>query len=195
MTSDITSSLNPPQKLALRHAKSHWRGELSVLLCLDARLGDLVVNGREPLLTRLKLAWWREALAKDGTDRPKGEPLLAEVTSIEDSSRPGFAATAIQLVDAWEELADPAVVDTDALRRHREGRARAVFASFAGRAAGFDELLAAGMIWAGSEPDSPLPHLGRNSRAFSLLARASMIERAPSARKSMAFFWHALTGR
>jgi hypothetical protein len=70
--------LTPPQLLALRHAPTPWRDELRFLLLFDARMQSVVIAGREPLLTRMKLAWWREALNKSADQRPKGEPLLAE---------------------------------------------------------------------------------------------------------------------
>lgn len=187
-------ALTPPQLLALRHAPISWRNELRFLLLFDARMQSVVIAGREPLLTRMKLAWWREALNKPADQRPKGEPLLAEISMLEVTGAPLVAQAAELLVDAWEEVADPDQVDTKVLERHRQGRGDAVFVHFAGRAGEAENLRLAGQAWSGALADSQIPALPRSGRAFALLARASLVEQSPSRLSMVRFFWHALTG-
>jgi phytoene synthase len=187
-------ALTPPQLLALRHAPISWRNELRFLLLFDARMQSVVIAGREPLLTRMKLAWWREALNKPANQRPKGEPLLAEISMLEGAGAPLVAQAAELLVDAWEEVADPDQVDAEVLARHRQGRGDAVFVHFAGRAGEAENLRLAGQVWSGAVADSQIPALPRSGRAFALLARASLVEQSPSRLSLVPFFWHALTG-
>ena len=187
-------ALTPPQLLALRHAPVSWRDELRFLLLFDARMQSVVIAGREPLLTRMKLAWWREALNKPADQRPKGEPLLAEISMLEGAGAPLVAQAAELLVDAWEEVADPDQVDAEVLARHRQARGDAVFVHFAGRAGKAENLRLAGQVWSGAVADSQIPALPRSGRALALLARASLVEQSPSRLSLVRFFWHALTG-
>ncbi|MFN5823268.1 MAG: hypothetical protein ACK44T_04500 [Sphingomonadales bacterium] len=187
-------ALTPPQLLALRQAPVSWRDELRFLLLFDARMQSVVIAGREPLLTRLKLAWWREALNKPADQRPKGEPLLAEISMLEGAGAPLVAQAAELLVDAWEEVADPDQVDAEVLARHRQARGDAVFVHFAGRAGEAENLRLAGQVWSGAAADSQIPALPGSGRAFALLARASLVEQSPSRLSMVRFFWHALTG-
>jgi phytoene synthase len=186
--------LTPPQSLALRHASAVWREELRMLLLFDARMQSVVTAGREPLLTRMKLAWWRESLNKPAEQRPKGEPLLASISALEKAGTPLVSRAAELLVDAWEEVADPDQIDADALARHRQMRGDAIFLHFAGRAGTKEILQQAGRIWSGADSDGGIPKLPANGRAFALLARASLIERSRSPLAMLRFFWHALTG-
>lgn len=188
------TELTPPQRLALRYAPAEWRDELRALLLLDVRLGSVVQRGSEPLLTRIKLAWWREALEKNADARPKGEPLLAEISTLEAAGCRAIIASAIVLVDAWEEVADREAVDAEAVERHSAGRAEAVFGHFANRVGDRDALLLAGRIWAGAKPPEKGISLPRRGRAFSLLARASLVERQPRFGSALGYVWHALTG-
>lgn len=187
-------ALTPPQLLALRQAPVSWRDELRFLLLFDARMQSVVIAGREPLLTRMKLAWWREALNKPADQRPKGEPLLAEISMLEGAGAPLVAQAAELLVDAWEEVADPDQVDAEVLARHRQSRGDAVFVHFAGRAGEAENLRLAGQVWSGAVADSQIPALPQSGRAFALLARASLVEQSPSRLSMVRFFWHALTG-
>ena len=85
------------RRLALAYAPARARGLWLGLFALDARLGTTVRNAAEPMLTQIKLAWWRGELAKPLAERRKGEPLLALLEDWGDD-----AACLAALVDGWE---------------------------------------------------------------------------------------------
>ena len=73
----LTAALPAERRLALAYAPAKarplWRG----LFVLDQRLGAVAAAQREPMLAQIKLAWWREQLAKPAAARARGEPVLA----------------------------------------------------------------------------------------------------------------------
>ena len=97
----LTASLPVERRLALAYAPAQarplWRG----LFALDQRLGAVVAAQREPMLAQIKLAWWREQLARPAAARVRGEPVLALLDAWGDA-----AAQLQPLVDSWELLLD-----------------------------------------------------------------------------------------
>src|SRR5580765_716653 len=93
------ASLPVERRLALSYAPTRSRGLWLGLFALDARLGGVVSEAREPMLAQIKLAWWREDLSKPTVSRRKGEPLLEMLEAWGDEGA-GLAA----LVDGWEVL-------------------------------------------------------------------------------------------
>ncbi len=73
------STIGADRLLALSYVAAARRPALSALWRLDAGLADLAVGAREPMLARIKLAWWRDALTALDVAPPPGEPLLREV--------------------------------------------------------------------------------------------------------------------
>ncbi len=86
------------QKLALPYSSKADRPVMHVFFALDARLGQIVLEAKEPMLAQLRLAWWREQLNLSAQDRPKGEPLLALISAHWQGEEAALAA----LVDGWE---------------------------------------------------------------------------------------------
>jgi phytoene synthase len=70
------SPLDPDRILALAYVPTARRLALRALWELDAALGAVLAGGREPLISRIKLAWWREALEKLDRERAPAEPVL-----------------------------------------------------------------------------------------------------------------------
>jgi phytoene synthase len=68
--------LDPERILALSYVPAARRPALRALWELDSALGAVLAGGREPLISRIKLAWWREALEKLDRERPPAEPVL-----------------------------------------------------------------------------------------------------------------------
>ena len=95
------------------------------IFLLDARLAATVRGGREPVLAQIKLAWWREQLAKPADARPAGEPLLAMLAPLA-----GEGAALGRLVDGWEHLLGDAPLAAAALDEFAAGRG-AAFAALA----------------------------------------------------------------
>src|SRR4051812_39608317 len=72
----MTSDLDPDRALALSYVRSGPRQALAALWSLDAALGAVLAGGREPMISRIKLAWWREALERLDRERAPAEPAL-----------------------------------------------------------------------------------------------------------------------
>lgn len=166
----------------LVYAPASRRGALSALLALDDRLANLVQTTSQPALGQLRLAWWREALARLDTQPPPEEPVLQGLAA---SVLPlGISGESlVPIVHGWEVLVEEAELDRDALRRFGEGRGQlfAVAGAAMGASAG-DPLAAAGQGWA-------LADLTRHLRAAAEAAEAramasSLLDQATATRWS-----------
>jgi len=76
MTPDEGHSLDPDRRLALSYVPSRSRAAVGALWRLDAAMGAVLAGGREPMISRIKLAWWREALERLDRERAPAEPVL-----------------------------------------------------------------------------------------------------------------------
>jgi phytoene synthase len=94
----VIDALPAPQRLALGYAAARSRAATLALLLLDARLAAVLRGRREPLATQLRLAWWRDVLAKPKDEWPLGEPLLEALRRWRDP------AALASLPAAWEAL-------------------------------------------------------------------------------------------
>jgi phytoene synthase len=134
MSGDLVESLPAPQRLALSYAPAAAYPATLALLALDARLAGLLRKRGEPVLTQVRLAWWRDTLAAEPGGWPDGEPALALLRRWND------ATALVPLVDGWEALLSERL-DMAAIAEFADGRARA-FAQLA-RELGCDPATAA----------------------------------------------------
>ena len=65
----------PPARARLR-ARRRARPRVEALWRLDVTLGAVLATGREPMVSRIRLAWWREALERLDREPPPAEPVL-----------------------------------------------------------------------------------------------------------------------
>ena len=73
--------LDPERRLALAYVPAAIRPAIEALWRLDASLAAILATGTQPLISQLRLAWWREALARlDATPAP-AEPVLQALAS------------------------------------------------------------------------------------------------------------------
>lgn len=143
MTSD-----NPERGLILTYAPAARRGGLAALLALDDALALLLRTTREPAVGQLRLAWWREALARLDAGPPPAEPVLRALAA-EVLPRGVRGEELVPIVHGWEVLIEEERLSTEALERYAHGRG-ALFI-LAGRvlgAGGGDPLREAGQGWA-----------------------------------------------
>jgi phytoene synthase len=70
------TALDPDRVLALSYVPAARRSALDALFGLDAALGAVLAGGREAMLSRIRLAWWREALEKLDREKAPAEPVL-----------------------------------------------------------------------------------------------------------------------
>lgn len=120
---DFLATLTIERRLALSYAPARSRGLWLGLFAIDARLSGIVRDAREPMLAQIKLAWWRDELAKPAETRRRGEPLLALLEPWGDRAQ-GLAL----LTNTWEPL-----LGEERLNQHEadiaaEGRAAACLA-------------------------------------------------------------------
>lgn len=103
--------LGEAERLALVSAPASLRSAWRVVLELDAQLARIALHAREPALTQLKLAWWRDACSHPGEHR--GQPVL------QDLARSPWAEpeSLVELVNAWEEVAVGEGAYTDRVER------------------------------------------------------------------------------
>lgn len=111
--------LGEAERIAVLYAPRRWRTRYHSLLLLDAQLARIALTGREPALTQLKLAWWRDACGDLALAR--GSPLLLELAAAWGSE----GSALVGLVDGWEEVAVHEGCFAAAAERLAEARALA----------------------------------------------------------------------
>ncbi len=142
---DLAESLPIERRLALSYAPSAARRACAAMLGFDAMLGHLIRSSREPLLGQLRLAWWREELAKPVETRAKGEPLLGALEDLGD-----HAGGLVGLIDAWEGLLGEGAIAGPAFSALAEarGEAWAMVAQAVGCGSAGQNARTAGYEWA-----------------------------------------------
>ena len=137
----LATDLPPPQRLALSYAPAHARSATLSLLALDARLAAILRARREPIAAQLRLAWWRDILARPVAEWPRGEPVLDALREWRDP------AELSGLPEGWEALLAEALTP-EAVAEFAAGRGRA-FACLAGEfGAEPADAATAARIWA-----------------------------------------------
>ena len=93
----IQTLLFPDQQLVLAYARAQDRDVLTALFQIDAHLGAMALSAREPMVTRIKLAWWQE----------QGFAKARPVNDLDDAIRqievrvPGCHGLLAQLAEGW----------------------------------------------------------------------------------------------
>lgn len=165
---ELTESLPTLQRLALTYSPRSARLPTLALFALDARLAEVVRSASEPMLAQIRLAWWREMLARNPEDWPLGEPLLSSLRSwgSETGTLPG-------LVDGWEVMTGQAPLPAGEMDRLAVARGDA-FGALAGLLGIDSERSAAarmGRNWALADIASRLTHPAEQEAAGSLAAK------------------------
>jgi len=97
--------LDPDRVLALSYVPARRREAITALWHLDIALGAVVASGREPMIARIKLAWWREALHHLDASPISGEPVLAALRALPPLGVGGDALAGME--EGWNALLDP----------------------------------------------------------------------------------------
>ncbi|ANU08039.1 hypothetical protein [Paraurantiacibacter namhicola] len=98
MDEALLADIAPPQRLALAYAGKATRLSFAAVFALDARLAKIIRARREVVLVQMRLAWWRDMLARPVSEWPKGDAVLGALRQCEAPDRLGA------LVDGWEAL-------------------------------------------------------------------------------------------
>lgn len=118
---------DPDRRISLAYAVANVRPRLELAFVLDEALADILRNVREPMIARIRLAWWREqleGLARGG--ETSAEPLLRDIAI---HFAPSEVTPLSHLPDAWEMLLDDPLCTTS-VTRFAEGRGRALASVF-----------------------------------------------------------------
>ena len=205
--------LAPPKRLALAYARRPEKEALALLLLFDVSLGQIVQRSSEPLIGQMRLAWWRDVMAKPANEMPGGEPLIGHLTVLQER-HPHWRLNQhmLSVVEGWDALLALDEWTADVLQSHAKARAQGIFAGFVDISRANDgdreRSISLGTSWAladalqycqteeqnrtinAARVDIAEVQLPRPLRPLSILAHAS--NRAASPAK---LFWHALTGR
>ena len=139
--------LDPDRRLALSYAPTKCRAAVGALWRLDAALAAALAGGREPMIARIKLAWWREALERLDREPAPAEPALREAAAHLLPVLSG--AELARMEEGWAVLPSLEPLTAEALRTYAERRGGLLFrytARLLGGAA--DGLEPAGEAWA-----------------------------------------------
>lgn len=140
--------LDPDRILALSYVPAKRRAAVGALWRLDSALGAALAGGREPMIARIKLAWWREALERLDRERAPPEPVLQELAEHVLPAAVGGAELA-GMEEGWTILASPDALGPDELTAYARARGAGLF-RFTARLLGDDEIVLdeAGEAWA-----------------------------------------------
>ena len=121
------AELDPDRLLALSYIPARVRPAVEALWQLDAALAAVLTGGRDPLLSQIKLAWWRDALEQlDTGGRPPAEPVLEAVAALVlPLGVTGTELSAMEL--GWTLLLTPDPLMPDELNRFAKARGGLLF--------------------------------------------------------------------
>jgi 15-cis-phytoene synthase len=140
--------LNPDLFFALRAAPPAVQPALQALFGLDEALGRVLATGREPMVSRIRLAWWREALERLDREKAPKEPVLEAVaTELIPQGISGAELSAME--EGWLAIVGDQPIKAEALDLYATRRGGLLFAC-AARMLGAEggEAAAAGERWA-----------------------------------------------
>jgi phytoene synthase len=144
----MTAELDPDRLLALSYVPAKSRAAVGALWRLDSALGAALAGGREPMISRIKLAWWREALERLDRGPAPAEPVLEALAEhVLPAGISGAALAAME--EGWAILASPEALTADELKAYARARGGLLF-RFTARLLGDTETTPdeAGEAWA-----------------------------------------------
>jgi phytoene synthase len=119
--------LDPDRILALSYVPARKRPAVAALWDLDLALGAVLVGGREPMISRIKLAWWREALEKLDRSTPPAEPVL-EALAAHVLPAGISGAELAEMEEGWSVLLSDEPLTSEDLALYAEKRGAGLFA-------------------------------------------------------------------
>ncbi|HMC92260.1 MAG TPA: squalene/phytoene synthase family protein [Allosphingosinicella sp.] len=142
------ADLDPDRTLALSYVSARHRPALEALWGLDVALGAVLAGGRDPMLSRIKLVWWRDALEALDVKPVPAEPVLQAIAAaVLPLGVTGAELSAME--EGWEVLLSGDPLTPEDLDTYAAARGAMLF-RFAARLLGGPERLAgaAGEAWA-----------------------------------------------
>lgn len=118
--------LDPERRLALAYVPAPLRQAVDTLWRLDATFAAVLVTGNEPMISRIRLAWWRESLEKLDRAGPPAEPMLQAVAA--NLLPLGLSGTELaDMEEGWAALVAPDPLGDEELDRFARGRGGRLF--------------------------------------------------------------------
>jgi phytoene synthase len=122
----MIADLDPDRLLALSYVPTKRRASVGALWRLDSALGAALAGGREPMISRIKLAWWREALERLDREPPPPEPVLQALA--EHVLPAGISGSELAAMEeGWAILVSPETLETDELDAYARARGFRLF--------------------------------------------------------------------
>lgn len=148
--------MDPDRQLALAYVPAKARPAVAALWRLDLAFAAVLATGTQPLISQLRLAWWREALERLDTAPPPAQPVLQGLAAHVLPAVSGAELAAME--EGWLVLLADEALGADELARYAGLRGGLLFA-YAARLLGDPDFPvgAAGAAWA-------LADLARHSR-------------------------------
>ncbi len=139
--------MNADVALALASVPEPARSAVHALWALDETLGRVLSTGREPMISRIRLAWWREALDRLDREPPPKEPML-EGLAREVLVR-GVSGTELgEMEAAWALLPGDQPITREDLEAYAKARGGLLFGFTARLLGGDGDIAPAGEAWA-----------------------------------------------
>lgn len=118
--------MNPDIAFALGSAPVLVQPALYALWQLDDALGRVLANGREAMIARIRLAWWREALERLDREPPPKEPVLEAVAAhLLPAGLTG--AELAEMEPGWAVLPGDQPITPDELESYAHARGGSIF--------------------------------------------------------------------
>jgi phytoene synthase len=186
--------LDPDRTLALSYVPAKRRAAVGALWRLDSALGAALAGGREPMISRIKLAWWREALETLDREPAPAEPLLRELA--EHVLPAGLRGEALaRMEEGWAILADPEPLAPEDLATYARARGGLLFRYTARLlGGGEDGVDPAGEAWALVDLARHCAGAGDSDIALAAARERSLPKRWPSRLRPLGML-AALAGR
>jgi phytoene synthase len=117
--------LDPDRQLALAYVPAALRPAVAALWRLDTGLAAILATGTQPLISQLRLAWWREALERLDRAPPPAEPVLQALATHVLPRVSGKELAAME--EGWLILLSDEALTADALARYAALRGGLLF--------------------------------------------------------------------
>lgn len=148
--------LDPDRKLALAYVPAAARPGIEALWRLDVAFAAILATGTQPMISQMRLAWWREALERLDTAPPPAEPVLQALAAHVLPKVSGAELAAME--EGWLLLTAEEALTAEALADYAQLRGGLLF-TYAARLLGDSHfpVAQAGEVWAAAD-------LARHSR-------------------------------
>lgn len=123
----MTSTDDPERTLALSYARDADRPALAALFALDDALAALLRTTTEPTIAQIRLAWWREEIARLVPGAPPAMPVLAGLSE-HVLPRGIDPVRLVLIVEGWEVLIEAQALHRNALMNFAASRGGTLFA-------------------------------------------------------------------